>query len=163
MRKLALLFFMTLFSIVAYAQAPIEAFCRNIDGYWGDWFPGSHYNVKGNYGNMVVYENGLHPSEYSIKITLDGYADVDKKERKRRLKAKEFYNYNGTVELYLSNRVPSVEHWLKQCGVYSMPNKENSSKKIVRQAKIKVAPYKDKPQTYFVYFDNGGFAISIEQ
>lgn len=162
MRRFAILFFMLILSVIAYSQSPIEAFCRNIDGYWGEWFFGNHYNAKGKYNDMIIYESNLHPSEYSIRIIIDDYVEIPKKERKRRFKANEYYTYNGTVEFYLDERVSSVNHWLKQCGAYSMPNKYSpNSKKVAQSAKIRIAPYKDVPEVYFITFDNGGFAISL--
>ena len=35
------------------------------------------------------------------------------------------------------------------------------TKKVTKKATIKIAPFKDRPQTYNIWFENVGFAINL--
>ena len=158
-----------------FAQTKINSVCRNIDGYWGDWIPTLGYEyelprIKGTYANFVIYPASKHPSDYCVKVDIYNFNDrVDKKEKKRRIKEKQFYEYSGSIEFYLNDYyVPTtvrdwVAHWNGK-----MPTKYShdghtgkAAKRVVYPAKILIAPYKDKPKCYNIIFSEYGIAFTF--
>ena len=85
----------------AYAQIPIEGVSSYIKGYWGEWqtaYP--PISANGRYDNLVLYPKGNHPSDFCVHLIIDDFkSQIDKKEKKRRIKANESYQYNGTIEI----------------------------------------------------------------
>lgn len=161
------------FIATAFSQAQIGYCSRYIDGYWGDWFPVSSYDtprVEGTYGNFVIY-TGSHPSRYCVKVCIHNFNDkIDKKEKKRRIKEELFYEYNGTIEFYLNDYDgnTTIEDWVAHWNG-RMPAKYShdrltgkEAKKVTYPAKINIAPYKDNPTTYNVFFDKYGIAFSFK-
>ena len=77
----------------------------------------------------------------------------------------KWYEYSGTVEYYISDDDPSVlAMFRKKKGVYfiaSTLKNGRPTKKITSKATIKIAPFKDLPNTYNIWFDGVGFAISL--
>lgn len=163
MRKLALLFFMTLLSIGAYAQIPIKGISSYIQGYWGEWkdcLPSMLAN--GNYANLVLYTHGNHPSDFCVHITIDNFpAKIDKKEKKRRIKKDESYQYNGTIEFYISETAPTIKDWVKSFGIMTPNPQFKNAHKVSYPAIIIIKPYKDNPELYMVYFENLGIAFTF--
>lgn len=164
MRKLAILFFMTVLSIGAYAQMPIEGVSSYIKGYWGEWreaYPPMLAN--GKYDNIVLYPKGNHPSDYCVHLIIEGFnGKIDKKEKKRRIKNDESYQYNGTIEIYLANTAPNLLDWVKSFGGITTPN--STYQGIIKKsypAIIKIKPYKENPELYMVYFENLGIAFTF--
>lgn len=163
MRKLALLFFMTLISFVASAQIPIRGVSSYIQGYWGEWKDCLPFMLaNGNYDNLVLYTRGKHPSDFCVHLVVDKFpAKIDKKEKKRRLKGKESYQYNGSIEFYLSETSASVLDWVKFFGTMTPDSSFKGAYKVSYPAIIKISPYKDNPEFYMVYFNNMGIAFTF--
>lgn len=164
MRKLAILFFILLISIGVHAQIPIEGVSSYIKGYWGDWR--SAYLpmlANGNYGNIVLYPKGNHPSDYCVHLKIDGFNDnINKKEKKRRIKTNESYQYNGMIEIYLADTTPNLLDWVKTFGSLTTPDANfQGATKFSFPAIIKIKPYKDNPELYMVYFENLGIAFTF--
>lgn len=164
MRKLALLFFMSLLSFVASAQIPIEGVSSFYNGFWGEWksaYPPMLAN--GRYDNLVLYPKGNHPSDYCVQLKIEGFNDnISKKEKKRRIKSNESYQYNGTIELYLADTAPNLLDWVKNFGGISTPNANyHGATKISYPAIIRIKPYKDNPECYMVFFNNMGVAFTF--
>lgn len=169
MRKLAILFFLTVLSIGASAQAPVVRFSSFYDGYWGEWHGGDRYKATGTYNDFVVYHEYNHPSKYYYKIKFNvpnaNNGEIPKKEKKRRLKNNEWYEYEGTIEFYLNENYSLVEHWIEGFGKIgnNVPYRNGGKYNILKTypCTIKIAPYKDSPRTYNVYFDKFGIAFII--
>lgn len=164
MRKLAILFFLTALSIGAYAQIPIEGVSSYIKGYWGEWetaYP--PISANGRYDNLVLYPKGNHPSDFCVHLKIDDFKNqIDKKEKKRRIKANESYQYNGTIEIYLSDTAPNLTNWVKGFGGISTPTPNyQGAKKQSFPAIIRIKPYKENPELYMVFFENMGIAFTF--
>ena len=86
---------------------------------------------------------------------------VDKKEKKRRIKKEESYQYNGTIEFYLSDTAPTVLSWVKSFGIMTPNSKFKDSRMVSFPAVIKIKPYKENPELYMVYFENMGIAFTF--
>lgn len=163
MRKLALLFFMSLISFLASAQIPIRGVSAYIQGYWGEWKDCLPFMLaKGNYANLVLYSEGKHPSDFCVHLKIDNFpAKIDKKEKKRRIKKDESYQYNGTIEFYLSETNTNVLDWVKSFGIMTSDPSFKGAYKVSYPAIIKIKPYKDNPELYMVYFNNMGIAFTF--
>ena len=155
-------------ALCCYAQAPIIEFSGFYDGYWGEWHGGDNYLAKGTYNDFIAYKSGIHPSEYYFKLKFNVTdavnGEIPKKERKRRLKNKEWYEYEGTIEFYLNEKFSTLKSWVVDFGRmgWSFPRRnQNGTTKIEVPCKIRIAPYKDKPRVYNVWFDNFGIAFII--
>lgn len=163
MRKLAILFFLTVLSIGAYAQIPIKGVSSYLKGYWGGWkdvFP--TILAKGRYDNLVLYPEGKHPSDFCVHLIIDDFNNqIDKKEKKRRIKANESYQYNGTVEIYLADTAPNLTDWVKGFGGLTPNPNYQGAKKRSFPVTIKIKPYKDNPNFYMVFFENMGIAFTL--
>lgn len=147
------------------------------NGYWGQWkshttrygygIPNSNeYSLYGNYSGFIIYKKGDHPSKYIFKFDTYGYRVPDKKERKAHLKSNEWYEYSGSVEYYVTESYPTINAVLN---AYEFPyfncdsgSSGNPCVKRTAQAKIKIAPYKDRPKCYNIYFDNIAVGIDME-
>lgn len=163
MRKVALLFFISLISIGAYAQIPIRGVSSYIQGYWGEWKDCLPFMLaKGNYANLVLYTHGNHPSDFCVHLTIDNFpSKIDKKEKKRRIKKDESYQYDGTIEFYLSDTAPNILDWVKSFGIMTPDQKFKDARKVSYPAIIKIKPYKDNPELYMVFFNNMGIAFTF--
>lgn len=165
LRRLNLII-LILFAITtaSYAQAVVQSVCNYIDGYWGEWhLPAYRLNVQGNYDNFIIYNSSYHPSSYMVKVVINNFQyNVDKKEKKRRRKENLFYEYNGTVELYLraDDSPVTIRQWVANWNSRGfIPQKDDRffpSKKVEYPAIIKIAPYKDNPTTYNIFFEGYG-------
>lgn len=163
MRKLAILFFLTVLSIGAYAQIPIEGVSSYIKGYWGEWkTPLPSLLANGKYDDLVLYTKGDHPSDFCVHLKIEGFRNqIDKKEKKRRIKKEESYQYNGTIEFYLSETTPTALSWVKSFAIMTPNSKFKDSHIVSFPAIIKIKPYKENPEFYMVYFDNMGIAFTF--
>ena len=147
-----------------YAQIPIRGVSSYINGFWSEWkTPLPLLYAKGNCDNLVLYTKGEHPSDFCVHLTIKGFQNkIDKKEKKRRLKENDSYQYNGTIEFYLSETAPTVLNWIKFFGGIMTPNpKYKDAYKVSYPAIIKIKPYKDYPELYMVFFENMGIAFTF--
>lgn len=173
MKKIfAFLFLSIEISITANAQIST---CAYYNGYWGQWkshttryssFPPSfEYGMRGNYFGFIIYKRGNHPSEYFFKFQIDSYIEPDKKTKKEMLKNNKWYVFSGTVEYYVTESYSTIESILKEYGFPYFSSKGKSGEpcaKRVAKAKIQIAPYKDHPRVYNIWFDGVGVGIDME-
>lgn len=154
-------------------------------GEWSPWAPLCRYDVSdpNHYmtyrwgGNTLdIFQQTVFGKVVGIGLKSEGgttifsvlinYMDepcfVDKKERKRHLKNKEWYVYEGTVEYYVNDIFPTADALAKDCRLVIPNPRIDNSPSVKRQAKctIKIAPYKKKPEVWNIYFDNIGIGIS---
>ena len=170
-----------LFSVMFFH--PIEAqgqgrtktlfsYCKNINGYWGEWdvsnwvedmlpsYRQDRFYFNGSVNDFVIHHNSDHPSQYVMRIIVNNLEiDTNKKSKKQRIKDNTWYEYTGTVEYYteltFQNFGDIIEHW-----PFSKWKTSNGKKHVVN-AIIKIAPYKDYPKVYHIFFENYGVAISV--
>lgn len=172
-------------SDVAYSKFHLKH-CVYYNNFWGDWKQFEDCIIKGDYNGFYLYEDNKHPSEYFFKFEISGYIAPSKKDIKQHYKTKTWWEYSGYVEYYICDLYPTVVDIFKEKGrllreydlSFSDYNRRLSTlkaskmakgesfnpigfKKVRRNAKIKIAPYKKIPQCYNIYFDGGGYGIDL--
>lgn len=164
-----------LFVIPLFISAQIKV-CGYYDGYWGEWEDAyctnlygmldtslPYLNVYGNYSGFCTYQNTAHPSNYSFKFQITNYTIPDKKTKKEHLKNGKWYEYSGTVEYYVNEELPTIKEILKRrsfFGRFPSISQSNGTKKRNVNATIQIAPYKDHPKVYNIWFE--GVAVGID-
>lgn len=159
------LFFITSFCV--FAQSQIKT-CVYYDGYWGSW-KGGYMCLYGNYGGIIFYQRGTHPSEWQWKFTINNYVTPSKDDIKYHYKNNIWYEYTGTFEYYISDEYQSIKQMFKEYGypavnptIHRVEIGETPCVKRTSSATIKIAPYKNHPQVYNIWFDGVGFAIDLQ-
>ena len=163
--KIQLIVFFLIVSVTsAFSQAIIQSTSYNVDGYWGRWenLP-LGLTMTGTYSSFVIHANSMHPSQYGCKIKIYDYKnDICKKEKRRRREKDEWYVYNGTIEIFLTEETNTARKWVESFGqsfcYFNYKGNEGSTSAIYN-AKIMIAPYKKYPQTYNIMFN--GYAIGF--
>ncbi len=157
-----------MFGLIACVQGFAQfRCCVYYDGYWGDWH-GVSNKLYGNNSTMIIYVPEYHRSYYQFKFTIENYYVPTKDEKKRRLKSKEWYQYNGTVEYYVTDDYPTIKDVFKKnafpsiCpAIHRIEAGETPCAKRTAKATIKIEPYKDHPQVYNIWFEDVGFGINL--
>lgn len=175
MKKLFIIFpllIITFFFPKKIVSANFES-CININGYWSKWEQQRgiscqlQYNhIQDKFEGLLFYINN-QPWDYMFKIDIDNYYKPNKKERKKHLKDKVWYQYQGWVEYYVIDSYPTILDVLKWTGFPSIsPERyKHMAPNVVKRrarATIKIAPYKDLPSTFNILFDNIGVGISFK-
>jgi hypothetical protein len=150
--------------------------CGYFNGYWGPWE--EHYfmdiygridetllcqKVYGNYSGFCIYQGQLHPSYYSFKFQITNYVEPSKKIKKEHLKSKQWYEYSGIVEYYVTDKCPTAKAAVMSCiGNFPciLPTAEGAKKRTAN-ARIKIEPYKDHPKVYNIWFEDVGVGIDL--
>lgn len=164
MKKIFLLFSL-LCCVTLNSSAQLTGACY-FDGYWSQWHSfGSGTKIKGNYDGFIIYLDKEGPWEYRFKFTINNLKFPNKKQRKKDIKADKWYEFTGTVEYYITDKYLSVLSIFRDAKKpLFAPAKLDSgrpTKKITSNATIKIAPFKDVPKVYNIWFDNVGFAIDL--
>lgn len=161
-----IIFFLIVGVTSAFSQALIKSTNYNVDGYWGEWerrYLG--LTITGTWSSFVIHQSNRHPSQYGCKITIYNYNEnISKKEKKRRRKAKEWYSYNGRIEIFFSGNTNTTRKWVESFGdLFSVFNYNGSegSTSATYDAKIMIEPYKKYPKTYNIMFDGYAIAFSL--
>ena len=95
-----------------------------------------------------------------MKVRIYGMPNVvDKKEKKRRIKSKQWYEYRGTVEFFTDTHYTSTREVVSRWPYVSSATDSNT-KLNTKTATIKIQPYKKKPLVYNIFFE--GFGIGIQ-
>ena len=158
-----LLIFISLFADTCFSQRKFSySILKN--GYWGEWENTYSYIAQGSYDEFIIYSSGSHPSTYNFRVKLYSMKlEKDKNERKRRIKNNESYEYSGLVEYYLDygnySKIEKNIILFPQLINSSFPNTTLYSS----PATIRIAPYKDEPLVYNIFFNNVGVAIQFAQ
>lgn len=144
--------------------------CVHFDKYWSDWeyADADDLKIEGNYFGFILYNKKDGPWNYMFKFTIDRHVNnvnPDKKTKKKHRKEDLWYTYTGFVEYYICDDYPSIyDVFSRHKAARFVPKVLESgrpTKKVVSRATIKIAPYKKNPQTYNIWFDNVGLAISL--
>lgn len=149
------------YSFNSSAQIKFSAY---FDGFWSPWGESADARVYGNYEGFVVHTVSEGPWNYRFKFTIHDFKVPNKKQRKKDIKANRYYEFSGTVEYYVSDIYPSaISAFRENKGPHFLPTKNrrgNPAKKITSKATIRVAPFKDVPRTYNIWYD--GVALGID-
>lgn len=180
--KFLLLIFFLLGAIPAFSQSTLRIVCY-YNSFWGDW---KDYSIccQGGYSGFVLYEKDKHPSEYHFAFLIDGYTPPSKKEIKEHYKNDIWWTYTGAIEYYISDVYPTFKSILMEFGrpmvksdtygsyywdrekIARAENMRKNGKvigftRVQSKATIKIAPYKEHPNTYNIWVEDVGFAISL--
>lgn len=162
--KLYTILFLTIIPYCVYAQLST---CAYYDGYWGEWkkeyysyTKQSWYDIYGNYSGFIVYFESFHPSTYLFKFQINSYKTPTKDEMKYHRKNNTWYEYSGTAEYFVNSEYPTIKDALKSSGRFPRVKNGEGYKKTVH-ATIKIAPYKDHPRLYNIFFEDVAIALDI--
>lgn len=132
------------------------------DGYWGKWLTASQCSIRGNYSGFIIYESTDHPSAYFFKFQISNYTIPDAKTLKIYRKNNQWLQFSGTVEYFVSERFQTIADVLRK---NHFPSKFDSNKEPVAKrttnATIRIAPFKDHPKIYNIWFDGIGVGIDL--
>ena len=159
---------------LTFAQKGGFSFSFNINSMWGDWKPAGEI-IKGSYDDLVIVESKYtHPSDYIARITVDDFSLVKGSNYKNRVKNNQWYEFTGTIEYFEFDDDSYQNEW---CTTLEERMKANIGfgfgsataydknkigfRSIKKNAIIKIAPYKERPIIYNIYFDNYGIAIDL--
>lgn len=149
-------------SLNSSAQIQFSAY---FDGFWSPWIDAADARVYGNYEGFVIHTAAEGPWDYRFKFTIHDFKVPNKKQRKKDIKENRYYEFTGTVEYYISDIYPSaLEAFRDNKGVKLLPSKNrrgNPAKKITSKATIRVAPFKDVPRTYNIWYDKVAIGIDL--
>lgn len=176
-KHIVLIFALVSVTTTSIAQI-ITEFSAYIDGMWSEWssfnlIPTNQFHayITGSYDDFVIHPKGHHPSNFNIRVRFNGIVpEPDAKERRRRIRKKDWYKFEGTIEFrgYIACLCDGTvgsgtdREWNSWCGmiVGTDPNPNPYTVKI--PATIKISPYKKKPYCYNIYFKNkSGETIGI--
>lgn len=184
-RKIFFLFIFSLFSVIPISSQTPLRICCYYNGYWGDWKNYYWKECYGNYAGFVLYNSGEHKSNYHFAFHIDGYTTPSKEEIKKHRKNNTWWTYTGTVEYYISDVYPTLKSALIGLGrpleekdiddytykyeklpLARAANIRKNGKaigftKVKSRATIKIEPYKKHPDTYNMWVEDVGFAISL--
>lgn len=159
--------------------------CVHIHGYWTDWVQRNgdysrelDYSARKNdatetFMGMEFRQKGADPWQWCFRFYVDNYIKPDKSTRKQHLKSNEWYVYTGTVEYYVTDDYPTIEEVLDTFRFpiipasgdfgwgYSKIKYDRPRVKRTAKATIKIAPHKDMPECFNIYFDNIGIGLSF--
>lgn len=154
--------FILSFILSSYPAVMIsQKICFNYKGYWSDW---EHvYGDASRYDNGagVVFSEGGLPF-FSFQIT--SFVEPSREQLKEHRKTKEWLEYTGYVEYYVNDKSPTAGHIAKQCELVRPNPRRDITPTVKRRAyaTIRIAPYKDYPEVYNLFFDDIGVGVSIE-
>ncbi len=141
-------------SLLNLGVDPYIYFCEYRGGYWGEWDRSYTCAAKGNVGSFVLYPDSNHPSEWGMKVTVNGL------NSKNDLESDEWETFSGLFEFYSSETTTSkavqkvVRSWNYS---YLRPH---GSIHYSRPATIK-AQRGFGCVIYNVYFDDVGIGIQL--
>lgn len=164
MKKILTLLFFVAFPLFAEAQLSTNVY---YDGYWGEWkreyysySKSSWYSIYGNYSGFIVHFESFHPSTYLFKFQIDTYRTPTKDEIKYHRKNNIWYEYSGTAEYFINNEYPTIKDALKSFNKFPSVKNGDGYKRTVN-ATIKIAPYKDHPRVYNIFFEDVAIALDL--
>ena len=160
MKKILILILLSIFSLMAKSQIYT---CYYLDGYWGQWEEQIMFRLYGNSHSFSVYEYGTHPSEFIFRFQIHSYSTPDKKTIKHHFKNNLWYEYSGTVEYYVSEEYPTIRTILRK---YRFPFyggwvRPGPCATRTAKATIRIAPYKQYPRVYNIWFDDVAVGIDL--
>lgn len=140
---------------------------RLVDGVWDDWKTLWKYDVRGSYGEILLYATYNHPSQYVWKFTISNFTKPSKAEIKEHYKNNEWWVYSGTFEYYITDEYPDLRSLLLKKefidpSCHDVNKGQTPCVKKTISATIKIAPYKEHPRIYNLFFGNGlGYAFNL--
>lgn len=168
MKKLILLFLMVM-SINGLSAQTFT--CCFFDGFWSDWKRVEpSVSVYGSWDSFIMFDkNSGDKWEPQFKVTINNLSVPNKKQRKKDVKDKVWYEFDGTVEYNLPIDGMNILEWFRYFKGALLLDKpaleealEQDARKVVSRATIKIPAFEKRPLVYNVYFDNVGVGISFK-
>lgn len=157
------------------ARALELALSVNYDGSWTAWKSYNNFQINGSYMGFVL---GLNDGTFLFKFTISDTSEPSSSGgsvggfvtgiQEIPSKSKEWLEYDGTVEYYICDEYMSLyslfsKHREAQFITKVWGEMNNRPVKLIKsKAKIKIAPYRKRPQVYNLWVDNVGFAIDLK-
>lgn len=172
MKKIILIGLSLILSVSYLSAQRSFSMAFNINSMWGKWIPVNNY-ILGDYGDFVIVESEYtHPSNYLVRITLNNFELAKKSDYKKRKKNNEWYEYSGTIEYfecsdYNTAKTTTMDARIKSGLGFgflapSAYDKNLAGFRTIRKpAIIRIAPYKEKPIIYNIFFENYGIGIDM--
>ena len=180
----ALLCFICLLPLISFSQA-MFSYSKHIDGFWGEWEQAYsytnydrsytvYYYLQGTYDDFVVYKNHEHPSNYIMRVKINGMNQYlkkskENKRRKRRFeKNKADYEFSGTAEIIVAansllGEVSDLGTFIEKFPSTNVKATDKHSKKLTIPIKVYFEPFVGKPGTYNISLGSKkGLAIGIK-
>lgn len=152
------------------------------DGYWTRWeiFDGlGVVSATGTFDGFSLYYSRYHPSEYFFKFFISNPSKYSDPEIRQHYRSKEWLEYEGVVEYYVTDEYPTIKDVLK--GIrnrkllwYTIGGHYNNQEDIYKlyggiavkrtvKAEVRIQPYKinHKWRVYNIWFDDVAVGISI--
>ena len=152
-------------NIVSIAQR----MCFNYGGEWSAWsksfttelFSEPKVKIYGDGSGVFLYNAG---GREIFNLKISNYIPPTKQERKDHYKNSQWYEYEGTVDYYVNDKYPTAADLARANTIVSPNSRTDETPSVMRHAKatIKIAPYKDNPEVYNLWFDGVGMAVSIQ-
>ncbi|WP_307768823.1 hypothetical protein [uncultured Bacteroides sp.] len=163
MKKILFLLSFILYNLSVLGQTTFS-YTKYLNGYWDDQWKSAHeiwgrslisgYVMKGTYDDFIIYISGNTPADFTTHLKIDKLnLNIDKKEKKRRLKENQWYEYTGVLECYFDKDITSVEKWLRRFPTVPTPNWPDIKKQTI-SVTVLIAPYKKTPETYNIIINN---------
>ena len=139
--------------------------CQN--GTWSEWKRASGVVQVGNWDCFTV-QGWLSDRPFYFRVTLDNFSMPDKKTRNAHIKNQEWYEYSGYIEYWIDDEhLDFISNISEDTSLGYFPNEAvirsavYGTPRIIKKSKaiIKIAPFKKRPQTYNIWFENIGYAF----
>lgn len=132
-----------------------------LDGYWGEWQSIEYDKVEGQPDNFVIYGSNGHPSQFYVRVRINGYNSYVVKS----LKKDQSVDYSGTIEYPQRDMRVSANAYSQQSRTWveGLPYLERwyDSVIIKRNASIRIFRNFDGSLTYNIFFDGVGAGFCI--
>lgn len=160
MKKLLLLLVLLISNVAVAADIALSA-CYN--NYWSSWEDAYHVGLYGSYSGFSISYSGQQHWNWYFRFQISNYRVPTKDEMKNYKKNDQWIEYKGTVEYYVIESYPTIEDVIRNSGVRLIPP-EGSERRVKRtaNARIRIKPYKKRPEVYNIFFDGVGYAIDLK-
>lgn len=145
--------------------------CCHFDGYWSDWERADpSVSVYGTWDSYILFDNESGGKwNPQMKVTVSNLSFPKKKQRKKDMKDKKWYEFYGTVEYYLPDTVnddgkPTTLYDIfknAKCAYLKDETFLNDlgqdlgvkARKVTSNATIRIAAFENQPSHYTLWFD----------
>jgi len=174
MKRFVLSLFIALLSISANAVR----YNLYYDGMWHGWDDVIGYSVSGYYANFYLYNRADGFSNYVLRVTINDYKEPDKKIKKMLIKNNQWIEFDGTVEYFICDDYPTAydifknrRHYYYGLAHYGLNLiywnyrdeqwNQRPTVRVKKGCKVRIAPFKKRPEMLNVSWENVGLGINL--
>lgn len=176
MKRLILSLFVVLLSISANAIG----YNFYYDGNWHGWFNQPTAGT-GTWNDFKFFDaaEGYGISNYWLRVIVNNPILPDKKERKKMMKENQWLEFDGTIEYYICDDYPTAyDIWSKRDHgwvrgalrgdgllrhiFHDDKWNERPTKRIKKNVRIRIAPFKKNVRSFNIWWENVGLGITLE-